>query len=80
MKPRHAADWRRIRTEAKKIWTSEKMGSRRLFDSCWREFRIGEAQGGFDTPETGADCMEHLDYLAAYKVNNPRSSFYIRGR
>ena len=53
-------------------------GSLRLFDSCWREYGNLLA-GGWDEPTSQLDVDQALDQIAAEKVNNPRSPFYIYG-
>jgi hypothetical protein len=53
-------------------------GSDDLFEACWRQYR-GYLTGGIDDPKDMRDIMEWLDQIAAEKVNNPRSRFYIYG-
>ena len=49
-------------------------GSERLFRACWNYFWLE-----FDSPSDFIGLTEALDSIAAERVNNPRSSFYIHG-
>jgi hypothetical protein len=51
-------------------------GSERLFEACWRDLLRCRRHTEIDTQ---ADADRWLDQLAAEKVNNPKSAFYIRG-
>jgi len=53
-------------------------GSHRLFESCWRQYMTW-IKGAIDPPECEQDVSDWLDQIAAEKVNNPRSQFYIYG-
>jgi len=49
-------------------------GSDKLFSHCWSFF-----WKEFDAPYDFEQLTETLDSIAAARVNNPRSSFYIHG-
>jgi hypothetical protein len=53
-------------------------GSNRLFEACWRTYR-GYLNGGIDNPKDQGTVDAWLKEIAAEKVNNPKSSFYIYG-
>ncbi len=52
-------------------------GSPDLFNACWREL-CRTIQHGTDL-DTQDDVDQWLEQLAAERVNNPRSRFYIYG-
>ena len=54
-------------------------GSPRLFRACWRQYRAWMAEGAIDDPTTDQDVLDWLDSIAAERVNDGRSSFYIYG-
>lgn len=54
-------------------------GSSRLFAACWRQLLAWQRQGAIDTVTTVDDACRWLDDIAAEKVNNPQSAFYIYG-
>jgi hypothetical protein len=66
--------WRGIKRVASKNFD----GSEELFDACWRQYRT-YVNGAIDDPEDLGDVLEWLDSIAAEKVNNPRSRFYMYG-
>jgi hypothetical protein len=66
--------WGRIKRAA----ASRFDGSSDLFNSCWRKYQR-EILPGTDNPENIADVMNWLDALAAEKVNDSASRFYIYG-
>ena len=68
------SNWLKIRKCAMKRFD----GSENLFDACWREYR-GYVRSAIDNPESISDVMDWLDRIAAEKVNNPKSSFYMYG-
>jgi len=53
-------------------------GSAALFSSCWRQYRRLIASD-IDDPQSDDDVFEWLEELAAARVNNSGSSFYIYG-
>jgi hypothetical protein len=56
----------------------EAFTSWRLFLACWRQYRTW-LRGAIDDPQSDDDVLGWLDSIAAERVNNPRSSFYITG-
>lgn len=53
-------------------------GSNALFEACWR--RYSKYRGDFDIDTTDVDeVLEILETIAAEKVNNPKSRYYIYG-
>jgi hypothetical protein len=54
-------------------------GSKDLFEACWKQYRALLLEGVLDHPETLTDVLAQLDDIASYKVNNPKSKFYIYG-
>jgi hypothetical protein len=68
------ANWRKIRQCAAKRFD----GSGALFNACWRQYRA-YLVGSIDDPENIGDVMSWLDTLAAERVNNSKSRFYITG-
>lgn len=55
-------------------------GSNRLFEACYRQYLKWLREGAIDTPVDICQVVQWVDSIAAEKVNNPRSSFYIYGR
>lgn len=53
-------------------------GSERLFRACWRQY-IAFLRGSIDAPICDQDVADWLDSIAAEKVNDSRSAFYIYG-
>jgi len=53
-------------------------GSNSLFNACWRVY-LGYLKGAIDNPSDQSDVDSWLRAIAAEKVNNPKSSFYIYG-
>lgn len=53
-------------------------GSDRLFRACWRQYRQW-LEGAIDNPREDRDVHEWLESIAAERVNNSRSPFYLRG-
>jgi len=53
-------------------------GSGALFEACWHQYRTF-LRGAIDDPKDFGDVMNWLDHIAAEKVNNPESKFYIYG-
>ena len=66
--------WRRI----KRCANGRFEGSQELFESCWRKYRQF-VNGATDDPENLGDVMGWLDTIAAEKVNDSESRFYIHG-
>lgn len=54
-------------------------GSRGLFNACWNQFQRYRREGAIDEPQDDEDVMQWLDEIAAEKVNNPQSRFWIYG-
>lgn len=54
-------------------------GSLRLYRACWRQYQHLRLTGAFDDPGGDDDVLNALDQIAAEKVNNPRSVFYMYG-
>ncbi len=52
--------------------------SLRLFKACWRQY-VGYLRSSIDDPTCDDDVLSWLDSIAAEKVNNSRSTFYLRG-
>ena len=53
-------------------------GSDRLFAACWETYRT-MLQNSIDYPQDDEDVMRWLDTIAADKVNNSASSFWMYG-
>ena len=53
-------------------------GSGALFLACWKQYRVW-LNGAIDDPESDSDVMGWLNRIAAERVNNPRSRFFIYG-
>lgn len=53
-------------------------GSWDLFASCWKQYRLW-LNGAIDDPQSDAGVMGWLDQIAAEKVNNPRSRYFVTG-
>ena len=51
-------------------------GSTGLFNVCWREYLRACRSDDTDAP---SDVLEFLDQEASFRVNNPKSRFYIYG-
>ena len=49
-----------------------------LFSSCWREYRR-LLSSDIDNPQSDSDVLDWLDTLAADRVNDGGSAFYIHG-
>lgn len=62
----------------KSEYRSKFEGSDRLFSACWSQY-LRYLLSAIDHPLTDEDVTGWLDSIAAEKVNNPRSSFYITG-
>lgn len=54
-------------------------GSNSLFNACWNQLNSWIRCGAVDMHESHDSTMEFLDAIAAEKVNNPKSKFYIYG-
>ena len=52
--------------------------SDRLYRACWTQY-LRFLAGSIDDPTCDEDVMGWLDSIAADKVNNSRSVFYIYG-
>lgn len=57
----------------------ERGDSERLFNACWQQLVRFSQQGAINWPATVEELDGWLDSIAAEKVNNPRSKFYIYG-
>lgn len=53
-------------------------GSAELFNSCWSKYKR-DILPGTDNPQNISDVMQWLDTIAAEKVNDSKSRFYIYG-
>jgi hypothetical protein len=53
-------------------------GSDRLFAACWQTYRI-MLQESIDYPQDDEAVIEWLDTIAADKVNDDTSSFWMYG-
>ena len=53
-------------------------GSDRLFRACWRQYR-GWLNGAIDAPACDDDVMDWLEQIAAQRVNDGDSPFYMYG-
>lgn len=53
-------------------------GSGRLFRASWGQY-TRYLQGSIDDPRDDQDVISWLDTIAADKVNDSRSTFYMRG-
>ena len=53
-------------------------GSPALFSACWREYRR-LLSSDIDDPQSDSDVLDWLDGLAADRVNDSGSAFYIYG-
>lgn len=53
-------------------------GSDALFNSCWRQYTRDVLQQ-YDSPASDADVLEWLETLAAERVNDCGSRFYMYG-
>lgn len=64
--------------QAPRLYRSMFYGSTRLFNACWRQYRE-YLNGSIDEPTSDADVVGWLEQIAADKVNDPKSRFYIYG-
>jgi hypothetical protein len=62
----------------KKLAYKKFSGSDALFNACWRQYR-SYVNGAIDDPANILEVSDWLDNIAAEKVNNPKSKFYIYG-
>ena len=60
---------------SKKDYFAAFEGSERLFNACWREYTDYVKDNGAPS----MDVLDFVDEAASARVNNPRSSFYLRG-
>ena len=68
----------RITRETKALARRQFNGSQALFEACWNHYKRW-LNGAIDDPDTIDDILGWLDSIAAEKVNNPKSKFYIYG-
>jgi hypothetical protein len=50
-----------------------------LFASCWRQYMEWRRQGAIDDPASDDEVLDFLDTLAAERVNDSASRYYIYG-
>jgi hypothetical protein len=61
-----------------KFYRAKFRGSNRLFKACWSTYRAF-LRSSIDSPSDDEEVHTWLDTIAADKVNNPKSTFYIYG-
>ena len=54
-------------------------GSSDFFRACWSEYHRMISSGAIDGPKSIVDADGWIESIAAKKVNNPRSRYYIFG-
>ena len=64
--------------QAKEHYRKDFDGSTALFNACWKQYRAW-LKGSINNPKCDYDVIDWLDKIAAEKVNNPRSVFYMYG-
>ncbi len=61
-----------------KYYRAKFRGSNKLFRACWAQYRTW-LHGAIDNPTCDGDVHTWLETIAAEKVNNSKSGFYIYG-
>ena len=69
----------KLTREVKRSARSTFGGSDAFFNTCWWELKAWIREGSIDEPLDEIDVDDWLAQIAAEKVNNPRSRFYIYG-
>ena len=65
--------------EKKQYYQKRFEGSDSLFEACWRQLLRWIREGAIDTPIDDQQVMGWLDQIAAEKVNDSRSPYFIYG-
>ena len=64
--------------QAPRYYRSRVRMSERLFRACWSQYRRWLA-GAIDDPKRDEDVIGWLNSIAAERVNNSQSTFFLRG-